>query len=114
MVRPAPRKPQKAISPYSTIACLPQPQHAITERFDSLATKTLPGLQRSVKWGMTYYGVDGGWCFCCGAFQGHVKVMFINGTQLKPVLPVTPVDMGTALPLVGRHARCGAKDTGRP
>ena len=78
------------------ISGLPQPQRAIAERIDALAAKTLPGLQRSVKWGMAYYGVDGGWCFSCGAFQGHVKVMFIYGTQLKPEPPVTPVAMGKA------------------
>lgn len=81
---------------FAYIAGLPQPQRAIAERIDALAAKTLPGLQRAVKWGMAYYGVDGGWCFCCGAFQGHVKVMFIYGTQLKPEPPVTPVAMGKA------------------
>ncbi len=81
---------------FDYIASLPQPQRAIAERIDALAAKTLPGLQRAVKWGMAYYGVDGGWCFCCGAFQGHVKVMFIYGTQLRPEPPMTPVAMGKA------------------
>lgn len=81
---------------FTYIASLPQPQRAIAERIDALATKTLPGLQRAIKWGMAYYGVDGGWCFACGAFQGHVKVMFIRGTDLKPEPPVTPVAMGKA------------------
>ena len=48
------------------------------------------------KWGMAYYGVDGGWCFASGAFVGHVKVMFIRGTDLKPVPPVMPIAMGKA------------------
>jgi hypothetical protein len=34
------------------IAGLPQPQRGIAERIDQLAAATLPGLQRSVKWGM--------------------------------------------------------------
>ena len=76
------------------IASLPQPQRGIAEFIDALATKTLPGLQRSVKWGMSYYGVGDGWCFCCGGFAGHVKLMFMNGAALKPVPPVTPVAMG--------------------
>lgn len=29
------------------------------EAVDALAAKTLPGLERSVKWGMAYYGVGG-------------------------------------------------------
>jgi hypothetical protein len=78
------------------IATLPQPQRGIAERIDALAAKTLPGLQRAVKWGMAYYGVGGGWCFSSGAFLGHVKVMFIRGTELKPEPPVTPIGMGKA------------------
>ena len=76
------------------IASLPQPQRGIAERIDALAAKTLPGLLRSVKWGMSYYGVGDGWCFCCGGFAGHVKLMFVGGDALRPVPPVTPVGMG--------------------
>src|ERR1700733_12886699 len=60
---------------FAYIASLPQPQREIAERIDALAVKTLPGLQRAVKWGMAYYGVDGGWCFASGGFVGHVKLM---------------------------------------
>jgi len=79
---------------FAYIAGLPQPQRGIAEFVDAVAAKTLPGLQRSVKWGMSYYGVGDGWCFCCGGFAGHVKLMFVNGAALKPVPPVTPVGMG--------------------
>ena len=81
---------------FAYIASLPQPQREIAERIDALAAKTLPGLQRAVKWGMAYYGVDGGWCFSSGAFVGHVKLMFIRGTEIKPEPPVTPIGMGKA------------------
>ena len=79
---------------FAYIASLPQPQRKIAERIDALAAKTMPGLQRAVKWGMAYYGVDGGWCFSSGAFVGHVKLMFIRGTELEPEPPVTPIGMG--------------------
>jgi hypothetical protein len=79
------------------IAGLPQPQRGIAEAVDALAARTLPNLQRAVKWGMAYYGVGEGWCFSCGGFAGHVKLMFINGaTLLDPVPAVTPVGMGKA------------------
>ncbi|WP_245413351.1 DUF1801 domain-containing protein [Arthrobacter celericrescens] len=81
---------------FAYIAGLPQPQRGIAEAIDALAARTLPGLQRSVKWGMAYYGVGDGWCFSCGGFAGHVKLMFINGVALDPVPPVTPVGMGKA------------------
>jgi hypothetical protein len=79
---------------FAYIASLPQPQRGIAEAVDALAAKTLPGLTRSVKWGMSYYGVGDGWCFSCGGFAGHVKLMFINGAALDPVPPVAPVGMG--------------------
>jgi len=79
---------------FAYIASLPQPQRGIAERVDALAAKTSPNLQRAVKWGMAYYGVGGGWCFSSGAFVGHVKLMFIRGTEIKPEPPVTPIGMG--------------------
>jgi hypothetical protein len=79
---------------FNYIASLPQPQRGIAEAIDALAARTLPGLQRSIKWGIAFYGVGDGWYFCCGGFAGHVKVMFVNGVALEPVPPVTPVAMG--------------------
>ncbi len=79
---------------FAYIASLPQPQRGIAEAVDALAVQTLAGLRRSVKWGMAYYGVGDGWCFCCGGFADHVKLMFVNGASLDPVPPVTPVAMG--------------------
>jgi hypothetical protein len=79
---------------FAYIASLPQPQRSIAERIDALAAKTLPSLQRAVKWGMAYYGVGGGWCFSSGAFVRHVKLMFIRGTEMKPEPPVKPIGMG--------------------
>jgi hypothetical protein len=82
---------------FAYLASLPQPQRGIAEAVDALAATTLPDLQRAVKWGMAYYGVGDGWCFSCGGFAEHVKLMFINGaTLLDPVPPVTPVGMGKA------------------
>ncbi|WP_245979739.1 DUF1801 domain-containing protein [Gryllotalpicola protaetiae] len=81
---------------FAYLASLPQPQRGIAEAVDALAATTLPRLQRSVKWGMAYYGVGDGWCFSCGGFASHVKLMFINGVTLDPVPPVTPVGMGKA------------------
>ena len=79
---------------FAYISSLPQPQRSIAERVDALAAKTLPGLQRSVKWGMAWYGVGDGWCFSCGGFAGHVKLTFGRGTSLTPVPPVAPIGMG--------------------
>ena len=79
---------------FAYISSLPQPQRSIAERVDALAAETLPALQRSVKWGMAWYGVGDGWCFSCGGFAGHVKLTFGRGTALTPVPPVAPIGMG--------------------
>jgi hypothetical protein len=79
---------------FDYISSLPQPQRGIAQRIDALAAQTLPGIQRAVKWGMAYYGVDGGWCFASGAFVGHMKLMFIRGTEIEPEPPVAPTGMG--------------------
>jgi hypothetical protein len=81
---------------FAYIASLPEPQRGVAERIDALAARTMPDLRRAVKWGMAYYGVGGGWCFSSGAFVGHVKLMFIRGTELEPEPPVTPIGMGKA------------------
>jgi hypothetical protein len=93
--RASPAKAAEGDDPvFAYIASLPQPQRGIAERIDALAARTLPDLRRAVKWGMAYYGVAGGWCFSSGAFVGHVKLMFIRGTEMAPEPPVTPVGMG--------------------
>ncbi len=93
--RASPAKAAEGDKPvFAYIASLPQPQRSIAERVDALAAKTLKKLQRSVKWGIAWYGVGDGWCFCCGGFAGHVKLTFGRGTSLTPVPPVTPIGMG--------------------
>ena len=79
---------------WAYIGSLPEPQRGIAERVDALAAKTLPGLKRSVKWGIAWYGIGDGWCFCCGGFAGHVKLTFGRGTSLKPIPPAAPIGMG--------------------
>ena len=93
--RASPAKAAEGDQPvFDYIASLPQPQRSIAERVDALAARTLKGLQRCVKWGIAWYGVGDGWCFCCGGFAGHVKLTFGRGTSLKPVPPAAPIGMG--------------------
>ena len=93
--RASPAKAKVGDEPvFAYIRSLPQPQRGIAEAVDALAERTLPGLQRSIKWGLAFYGVGNGWCFCCGGFAGHVKLTFGYGTSLDPVPPMSPIGMG--------------------
>jgi hypothetical protein len=60
-----------------------------TDRTDAqrigLAARTLPCLQRSVKWDMTWFGVADVWWFSWTGFARHVKLNFGRGTSLAPV-----------------------------
>ena len=106
---------------FAYISSLPQPQRSIAERVDALAADTLPALQRSVKWGMAWYGVGDGWCFSCGGFAGHVKLTFGRGTSLTPVPPDHADRDGQGLArrgprISGRHRRTPTRvvdETGR-
>lgn len=66
---------------------LPEPQRAIAKHIDELLGKTLPGLERCIKWGLAFYGAGNGWVISVGGFVGHVKVNFLHGQALKPVPP---------------------------
>jgi hypothetical protein len=79
---------------FAYIGGLPEPQRSIAAQLDALAARTLPGLQRAVKWGIAWYGVGDGWCFACGGFEGHVKLVFGRGMSLSPIPPATPIGMG--------------------
>lgn len=70
------------------IRSLPAAQRAIAKKFDALIARTLPDVQRCIKWGMSFYGLDNGWFVSCGGFVDHVKITFLHGTKLKPVPPV--------------------------
>lgn len=70
------------------IKTLPASQRAIATRFDALIAKTLPGIQRCIKWGMPFYGTGTGWFVSCGGFADHVKITFLHGQKLSPVPPV--------------------------
>lgn len=66
---------------------LPEPQRAIAKHVDEMLGKTLPGLERCIKWGLAFYGAGNGWVISVGGFVGHVKVNFLHGQTLKPVPP---------------------------
>jgi hypothetical protein len=81
-------KPALGDAPVSAyIATLPPAQRAIAKHFDALVAKTIPAVQRCIKWGMPFYGNDLGWFVSCGAFSDHVKITFLQGVMLKPPPP---------------------------
>ena len=83
-----------------------KPEHQeIVRRLDALATKTIPGVRKAVKWSTPLYGVEGlGWVAAIASFKEHVALRFFSGANLKP-----PPPDGTSALMRGISIR-GAED----
>lgn len=60
---------------------------------DDLIVRTIPGVQKAVRWNSPFYGVnDDGWFMSMHHFNRYVKVTFLKGTQIDPMPPVSSKD----------------------
>jgi hypothetical protein len=70
------------------IAAMPGWKRGIGEQLDALITKTVPGVQKAVRWNSPLYGVkDNGWFLGIHCLTKYVKVTFFRGLSLKPIPP---------------------------
>jgi len=70
------------------IDAMPGWKRAAGMELDALITRTLPEVQKAVKWNSPFYGVEGkGWFLSFHTFKHYVKVGFFRGADLKPVPP---------------------------
>ena len=70
------------------IAAMPGWKRAIGKKLDALIVRTVPNVQKSVKWNSPMYGVEGQGIFLSfHVFTHYVKVTFFKGTSLRPVPP---------------------------
>ena len=57
-------------------------------QLDELISRTVPGVQKAVKWNSPFYGVEGqGWFLSFHCFTKYVKVTFFRGSSLSPLPP---------------------------
>jgi hypothetical protein len=60
----------------------------VSRRLDQLIVKTVPGVQKAIKWNSPFYGVEGqGWFLSFHMFTKYVKVTFFRGASLRPMPP---------------------------
>jgi hypothetical protein len=72
------------------IAAMPGWKSDLGQRLDRLIMRTVPGVQKAVKWNTPLYGIEGqGWFIAYNCVTKYVKVTFFRGMSLKPVPPVT-------------------------
>lgn len=70
------------------IAAMPGWKSDVGRRLDALITRTVPGVQKAVKWNSPFYGIEGrGWFLDFHTFTNYVKVAFFRGTSLTPLPP---------------------------
>ena len=78
------------------IDAMPGWQRDVGKRLDALITRTLPDVNKAVKWNSPMYGVEGhGWFLGIHTFKNYVKVAFFSGASLKPVPPGTSKNKDT-------------------
>jgi hypothetical protein len=70
------------------IAAMPGWKRDIGKRLDALVVRTVPNVQKAVKWNQPLYGIEGrGWFVSFYVFTRYVKVTFFRGTSLLPLPP---------------------------
>src|ERR1044072_6063875 len=68
------------------IAAMPGWKSAVGRRLDALIVRTIPSVNKAVKWNSPFYGVEGqGWFLSFHCFAKYIKVAFFRGTSLQPV-----------------------------
>jgi hypothetical protein len=71
------------------IAAMPGWKRDAWRRLDALIVRTVPGVQKAVKYNSPLYGIDGeGWFLSVHCFDRYIKVAFHRGASLRPVPPV--------------------------
>jgi hypothetical protein len=70
------------------IAAMPSWKREVGRRLDALIVRTVPGVQKAVRWNRPFYGVEGqGWFLSFHCFTHYVKVAFFCGASLRPLPP---------------------------
>jgi len=71
------------------IAAMPGWKRDIGQRLDALIVRTVPNVQKAVRWNSPFYGSEGqGWFLGIHCFAKYIKVAFFRGTALSPMPPV--------------------------
>src|SRR4051812_32209985 len=70
------------------IAAMPGWKGDIGRALNALIVRTVPNVQKAVKWNSPFYGIEGqGWFLNFHCFTKYVKVAFFRGTSLHPLPP---------------------------
>ena len=72
------------------IAAMPGWKQDVGRRLDEIIVRTIPEVQKAVKWNTPFYGLDGKtWFLGFHCLTKYVKVAFMQGASLEPMPPGT-------------------------
>ena len=70
------------------IAAMPGWKSAVGKRLDALIERSVPHVQKSVRWNSPFYAVEGhGFIASFHVFTKYIKLTFFNGIALRPMPP---------------------------
>lgn len=70
----------------SYIAAVPGWKRDLARRLDALIVRTVPDVNKAIKWNSPFYGArSGGWFLSFHCFTNYIKVTFFRGTSLQPI-----------------------------
>ena len=71
------------------IAAMPGWKRDVGRRIDDIVLRSVPEVEKAVKWNSPFYGVAGqGWFLSFHCMTRYIKVTFFRGRSLRPVPPV--------------------------
>jgi Uncharacterized conserved protein len=72
------------------IAAMPGWKRDVGRRLDAIIERTVPGVEKAVKWNTPFYGVRNPvWFLSFHCMTKYIKVTFFDGSSLHPVPPET-------------------------
>ncbi len=78
------------------LAAVPGWKRELARQLDALIVRTVPNVQKAVKWNSPFYGIEGqGWFVSFHCFNNYIKVTFFRGAALRPVPPEPSKDKDT-------------------
>ncbi len=70
------------------IAAMPGWKSDVGRQLDALIERTVPDVQKAVRWNSPFYGVEGqGWFISYHCFTKYIKITFFKGVELDPIPP---------------------------
>lgn len=71
------------------IKAMPGWKSGAGRRIDAIIMRTVPDVQKAVKWNSPFYGVEEGtWFLSFHCFAKYIKVAFFRGALLNPLPPM--------------------------